>query len=373
MLEVLHCILPLTATLPETAFDFRPFETHLLQEWEKVFLRGEIGLRNYAFFPNDTVSSLLGSADVAYVYYATGLLGRLGATDVSAWATAIRTYQNSTGDHWFSSRPGPASYHYLPAAVELWSAAAEAVEVLFLLGSRPAWPLLALDRLQAGTGSPADVRRWESFMEGFISNSDNVWRDAAAVQAPVGIAEMLKTSNPAFVQWYFQWLDKHADVSDGFWYNWNHTVSGQNAMAAAFHMLHNYECVRKRWPNPKAEVDATLKLQLDSGLWGGEPSTCLDLDGVYTVIRAAEQAGRYKWDEARDMCHKYLAWATKHLNDRSYILTAYTANTHLLHGPLFAIAECQHAFPDLNITTVRPWQRSRDACIYATFAKRIVI
>merc|ERR1711982_67475 len=109
---------------------------------------------------------------------------------------------------------------------------------------------------------------------------------------------MLGETNPAFAQWYFNWLDSHVDPKDGFWHS-VHGESGQVAMAAAFHMFHNYQCFRRPWPNPRGEVDATLALQLESGLFGPEPSTCLDLDGVYTAIRASEQAGKYRWADVQ--------------------------------------------------------------------------
>merc|ERR1711939_983805 len=106
-------------------------------------------------------------------------------------------------------------------------------------------------------------------------------------------------------------------------------------------MFHNYECFGKPWPHPQKSVDKALALQLDSGLWGPEPSTCLDLDGVYIAIRASQQSAQYRWSDVRNMCSRYLTWAVKHLNEADYVLNAkfYTSNTHLLHGPLFAVAE----------------------------------
>lgn len=44
----------------------------------------------------------------------------------------------------------------------------------------------------------------------------------------------------------------------------------------------------------------------------------------------------------------------------------YGQDTHLLHGPLYAVAECQQHFPGL-VRTRRPWRRWTDesSCIYA--------
>lgn len=347
-------------------FDFRFFESDLFQRWEAKFRRGGSKIAgSYAFFPNDLEPSMYGSADVGYTYFALGLLEDLSRGPKVEWATNIKGFQNATGEHWFSSRPGPASYGNLPLGVEHWHAAAEASEVLMLLDEKPTLPFLSLQELEAGNGTSGSDSRWQDFMEKFLSNSTNIWRDSAAIQAPLGIAKMIGSANPSFVAWYFQWLNAHVDPQDGFWYDSARSASKLQAMASAFHMLHNYDCFQRPWPNPSKQVDAALDLQLDSGLWGPEPSTCLDLDGVYIAIRASEQSARHRWDDVREACRRFLRWTVAHLNNETYVLTAYAEHTHLLHGPIFAVAECQQAFPELGIRTLRPWRRSRDACIYA--------
>ena len=102
------------------------------------------------------------------------------------------------------------------------------------------------------------------------------------------------------------------------------------------------------------------------GLWLPPPSTCVDLDGVYMAIRASMQHGKYRWPEVREACRRYLREAARFLNDPHTILeTIYGRNTHYLHGPLFAVAECAEAFPELQVHTLRKWRRKQTACIYA--------
>ena len=70
----------------------------------------------------------------------------------------------------------------------------------------------------------------------------------------------------------------------------------------------------------------------------------------------------------RAACSLYLRTAEYLLNNASLVLneTLYARDTHLLHGPMYAVAECQTHFPDL-VRTRRPWQRWTDpaSCIYA--------
>jgi hypothetical protein len=346
----------------EGGFDFRIFEEELFPQWEETFRRVAHGAGNYAFYPSSLEGSMYGSADVAYTFYALGQLQRLNDSTKEQWVTTLQNFQEESNDHWFQSRPGPADYGTMPLEVEQWHAAAEATEVLFLLGSRPLRPLESLKVFQ-GHGAQAE-QKWQAFMEKFLTNSSNTWRDSAAVQAPMGISRMLAMMDDSFTEWYFSWLDSHAN-EDGFWTDYDRKSTGADAMATSFHMFHNYACAKRPWPKPESIVNATLRLQLPNGLFGPEPSTCLDLDGVYTAIRASEQAGRYRWMDVQNLCKKYLSWAVEHLNSADVVLGTYVQHTHLLHGPLFAIAECQRAFPELNIITTRPWQRSDDACIYA--------
>jgi len=89
-----------------------------------------------------------------------------------------------------------------------------------------------------------------------------------------------------------------------------------------------------------------LQRQWD-GLWRPMPSSCADLDGIYVAIHASLQSAHYRWNDVREMCRAYLRTATHFLNDEKWVLGIYVhaEGTHLLHGPFFSVAECQHHFP----------------------------
>eukprot|EP00747_Dinoflagellata_sp_TGD_P224205 gnl/TRDRNA2_/TRDRNA2_96396_c2_seq1.p1 gnl/TRDRNA2_/TRDRNA2_96396_c2~~gnl/TRDRNA2_/TRDRNA2_96396_c2_seq1.p1 ORF type:complete len:178 (+),score=11.24 gnl/TRDRNA2_/TRDRNA2_96396_c2_seq1:26-535(+) len=156
-------------------------------------------------------------------------------------------------------------------------------------------------------------------------------------------------------------------------------------LGGAFHVYHVYQCFNESmWPHVVSSVDVTLAAQdAGSGVWGGHYiwsereqwgtiSTCIDLDGIYTATRGARRVPRglpyYRWDEVKKACLLYLRTAHFLLTNRTKVLSPdiYGQSTHLLHGPLYAVAECQQHFPQL-VKTVRPWRRWTDeaSCIYA--------
>lgn len=67
-------------------------------------------------------------------------------------------------------------------------------------------------------------------------------------------------------------------------------------------------------------------------------------------------------------CEQYLRTAQYILSNRTFVMgsSLYGADTHLLHGVLYAVAECQQHFPHM-VRTRRPWQRwtAEASCIYA--------
>lgn len=129
-------------------------------------------------------------------------------------------------------------------------------------------------------------------------------------------------------------------------------------IGGAFHVYHVYQCfsdgspespfVGLGWPHSAASVDATLSAQDNSsGVWGGKHewserghwgtvSSCIDLDGVYTLGRAAKTASLgdepYRWEEVEGACGKYLRTAAFLLNNRTQVLSPalYGQDTHLL-------------------------------------------
>ena len=99
-------------------------------------------------------------------------------------------------------------------------------------------------------------------------------------------------------------------------------------------------------------------------------SNCIDLDGVYSLTRSAQLAAStashteggttqpYRWDDVKAACTLYVSTAHKQLSNPYNLLHGgWSENSHLLHGALFAVAECQNWFPGL-VVTARPWRRA---------------
>ena len=152
-------------------------------------------------------------------------------------------------------------------------------------------------------------------------------------------------------------------------------------LSGVFHIFHVYQCFDGAlWPHAAARVDTNLAIQdNESGVWGGKHrwvdrehwttiSSCIDLDGVYGLSRGSLGAGKHRWSEVQQACSKYLRTAQYILSNRTMVLDPglYGGDTHLLHGPMYAVAECQQHFPQL-VRTRRPWKRwtNNASCIYA--------
>mmetsp|Transcript_78538 Transcript_78538/g.254413 ORF Transcript_78538/g.254413 Transcript_78538/m.254413 type:complete len:312 (-) Transcript_78538:134-1069(-) len=311
---------------------------------------------------------MYGSADMAYSMFAVGLLDELNDTSREAWAQEIQQFQDpKTGR--FAATPGPG-------AQQPWHALAEATEALYLLGASPKWPMQDLQDLAANKSA---IRK---FLDDLVLRPRDGWWTSASVQAPPGIVRMAGLHGEryaALVEEWFQELDALVDPGTGLWFplagdprlpgsTAYEDLPPSSALFASFHMLHVYACFGRAWKFPRRLVDATLQLQRRwDGLWLPMPSTCADLDGIYVAIHASLQSDRYRWSDVREMCRAYLRTASYFLNDEEWVLGDYVKleGTHLLHGPLFAVAECQQHFPELSIRTRRTWRRNPGACTYA--------
>ena len=82
-------------------------------------------------------------------------------------------------------------------------------------------------------------------------------------------------------------------------------------------------------------------------------SNCIDLDGVYALARSAQLGGRtpYRWDEVEAACSRYVETAHAQLTERdgyNVLEGGWSENSHLMHGALFAVAECAKWFPGMD-------------------------
>lgn len=393
----------------DVAFDFTFFEDELFAAWQALFLAGDPSLGEYSLKPVSNAAynrtSLYGTTDMVYARHATGQLDGMSSQERRQWAATINSFQNRTSG-WYELQAFELMHCANPPyANHTWHAAGAAVETLRLLASSgpgaprgvpptayTAVPFRSVDEMMAG--GPAE---WRAFMERWLSGYADVWMGSQAVQSLVAIVKLSQPTPPqqadVFWPWLFRYLNQTSD-SLGMWDGSPHQ-DAMHQIGGAFHVYHVYQCfsdgassglpfVGLGWPHSAASVDTTLSAQDNSsGVWGGKHdwrdrslwatiSSCIDLDGVYTLTRAAKTASvggePYRWAEVEGACRKYLRTAAFLLNNRTQVLdpTLYGQDTHLLHGVLYAVAECQQHFPQL-VRTRRPWRRWTDtaSCIYA--------
>eukprot|EP00038_Savillea_parva_P021520 m.241345 g.241345 ORF g.241345 m.241345 type:complete len:193 (-) comp52459_c0_seq1:67-645(-) len=157
---------------------------------------------------------------------------------------------------------------------------------------------------------------------------------------------------------FFDWLAQRQDPVTGYWgaAKWRPIQQ----LGGAFHILIAYKKLGRAWPQPELIVNTTLSTQNpDTGLWlSTDQAGFMDMDGIFTTIQSSMLAGRYRWDDVRQMCQRFLRSQVPLLTTPSGLLTlgkTWTVNTHSLMAPLAAVAECQTAFPDM-VVTQRPWQ-----------------
>ncbi len=327
--------------MAERSYDFRPLEEHY-SEWESQFRSGN-GPGEFSYRKGGP-TSLYGTTDM-YISRATIGRGDLTDGDADAWASTINSFQQRSG--WYGKR---YTLHFRSHT------AAYAVAALTLIGRSPERPVAAAERIAR---SRAATTRWLRSVPWSI-----VWPGSHVVAGLPAILHMTDRGSDTFWETYFSWLDQEANPETGFWSRGVLQRTGLRPRLAtaelggAFHMHYVYEARGRRWPLPERVVDAALALQHENGLWDGEVSYCIDLDGLYCMIRSSRLAGHYRTDEVRESVHRYLQRAEATLCDREFLFDRYD-NSHRLTGALSAIAECAKWFPEL-VKTERPWSQTLD-------------
>jgi hypothetical protein len=276
-------------------------------------------------------------------------MDRLEPTDAEreAWAGVINSFQ----------KPSSGWYRKLYT----WNhfkqhTSAYAVAALALIGRRPRCELKEVRQLLE------QPQQWEGWMRRVPWSL--IWPGSHIVAAVPAVAALLDYPHAEFMRWYFNWLDREADPATGFWCRGlvhrlnlirRHT---KHEMGGAFHMYYVYEYFDRPWRYPERVIDATLALQQPNGLWDGEVSYCIDLDGIYNLTRSARLAGDYRADDIRQSILRYLESTAALLNDRERFFPSYT-NSHMLPAVLAALAEIQRSYPEL-VRTPQPWRQVID-------------
>ena len=328
-------------------FDFSRFQEEFFPEWVELFRSGS-GIGDYSYKKGGP-TSLYGTTDMLISRCTLGELD-LSEGERDEWATCINQFQKpDTG--WY--RKTYTYTHYREHTT------AYAVAALHLINRRPAYPMGWRDAILSSTEA------MEKWIRGV--NWSLIWPGSHIIAGIPAMLLMLGEETDEFLTWYFNWLDREADPASGFWCRGLvHRLRvirkpTKHEMGGAFHMYYVYEFCSREWRYPERIIDHTLRLQQPNGLWDGEVSYCIDLDGIYCLTRSCRIADGYRKDDVRAAVVRYLAAAEKILTDREFFFRHYS-NSHILPGALSAIAECQKLYPEL-VKTPRPWIQTLDrAC-----------
>ncbi len=343
-----------------TTYDFTSFQNHIFSGWSEQFRSGP-GTGEYSWAVNGP-TSLYGTTDLVFC---KAIMGDLDLTEneKDEWAAVINRFQYpDTGWYWKTYTNTHYREHYT----------AYAVAALHLLERKPAHPMKWAEEILK---SPKHWKRW-SRMNPAVWNE--IWTGSQRICGPPAVFAMLGLAGDDFFAWYFDWLDATVDPETGFWRrgiyrkftplkklleHFFKRSAELHEMAGAFHMYFIYEYLGREWKYPEKIIDTTLELQSKNGCWDtcGPYTYCIDLDGVYNMLRSSRNAGGYRSDDIKEAVKKYLDTAEQMFNDRNFVYENYD-NTHELTGALAAIAECQNFYPDM-VKTVKPWTQTLDrAC-----------
>ncbi|HPI77221.1 MAG TPA: hypothetical protein PLK80_10860 [bacterium] len=321
-------------------YDIDIFLAHL-PEYINRFKSGD-SPGSYSYLPGAPKADLYGSSDMIYLLYSLNML-ELSDADKRQWARQIRKFQNAkTG--WFG---GNATLHGKEHAL------AYAIGALKLLGARPEYPLTFADKYMA----PEDIARM--FDE---TPWDAVWSGSHIAS---GIASAFINTGLASDEWlseYFNWLELEVDPETGYWMRRNDGSKKEKAtnheLGGAFHYYYIYTFSGRPLPYPERIIDATLSVQQPNGLYDGEIPYCIDLDGVFSLIRAFRQTDGYRRQDVESSVERTLVAIASRLNDPEFVRRSYK-DSHKLVGAIVALAEIQGFMPE-KLRTPKPLLRSLD-------------
>lgn len=331
-------------------YDFRTFEREHLTKWIEQFRSGE-GVGEFSWKMGGP-TSLYGTTDILIsTFILDDLL--LFEEQRDEWANIINSFQDpKTG--WYKKT---YTMHYKEHT------SAYAVAALNLIDRKPAHPLNWKNNILL---SKKSMKRWISGDWRMLWSI--IWPGSHVISGVPAILAMTEQGEKKFFTWYFDWLDLHADPNSGFYLRGIPHRFGlireptKHELGGAFHMYYIYEWFKRQWPYPEKIVDHCIRLQHKNGFWDKDVTYCIDLDGLYSMIRSSRNANWYRKNDVKQSVCRYLESASRTLNDQDFFFSNYT-NTHVLTGALAAIAECQKWFPEL-VKTSQPWKQSLDYACY---------
>lgn len=313
-----------------------------LFEWIDGFvIPGSSGL--FSVRRDDKIFTLYGLTDMVFnliiPYKLQEYLSMHSKLDLEQWIKAIQSFQDpKTG--WFKERGFNFGFHFKEHST------AFAIAALKLLDAEPKYELRAKNKLITEKKVRKWLRRTPEWGLLFWPGSHR-GGGLGAVFATLG---QNFYPNENFFEWYFDWLDEHADPEVGFWrIGWNHHLKKRltkHELGGSIHYYWIYKFLKRPIPYPKRVIDSTLSLQNKLGLWDKDISYCIDLDAVFALLRCLEQTNQYRKKDIENTIIKYLDYTISTLNDKNFLFRCYD-NTHRLTGCLEAIAEIQKYMPHL--------------------------
>lgn len=319
-----------------------------MDEWKQQF-RTSNASGMYADIAKHTSPTVYGSTDVVFLENVLGRLHDYSAAEKLAWAQVINSFQDEhTGLYHYERSYGRQPYHSTGAAVM----------ALHLLGHRPRFQIKNFTDM-----ADAGLESWKAFLSKFTLEAKDLWSASHAISAVVG-SFLVQSEQHEFTSFAFSFLDNISSTKDGFFMS-NYQQSSLHRMAGAFHEFRLYDCAGRPWPHAEQCVDHALSLQHANGLWGNAPAFCRDFDGIFVATRSSllTSSGAYRWPDIKSACQSFLKTTHALLTNKSVVLGRdYSRNSHLLHGALYGVAECERHFPG-SIRTSRP-RPSLAGCIY---------
>lgn len=332
----------MSGMLTSKKYDINTFLGYL-KEWVDQFnIKEESGY--YSVELGDDSPSLYGICDTIFNLKITNLLDEYlienPSENIESWKSVIQSYQNpNTG--WFKEGFFNYGFHFKEHSSAFSTAA------LRLIGGEPEYSFKIREKLS----TKKKVFKWlKKGPEWGLLYWPGSHRGGgiAAIFATLGSRSY---PDPDFFDWYFEWLDQHADPEVGFWrLGWIHKIMGErltkNELGGAVHYYWIYKFLDHPIPYPRKVINSTLNLQNEWGTWDTPESYCIDLDAIFCLLRCAEQLNDYRKEDIEYAIEKYLSYVIPNMNKKDYFFKHYK-NTHKLTGYLCTLAEINKYYPEL--------------------------
>lgn len=371
-----------TYNTQKTEFDYSEKLNNLSNQIELFLHQHAVAKKTlsegFALYRDQSEYDLYGMIDAIYILHTIGKLSQITGKVSRKWAELILACQDESG--WFTQRNlrGHSREHATAYAIGALRLLSIDSDENYVDQMRPVSSLLPL------ITNKQQFHHWITHLQFRYLPQDvlrknvgwhHIWRGS---HIGGGIAAIIHMTSHLFDQWqfnqvdadqwfdwYFDWLDSHANLQTGFWQRafWNLIYRKPTLidMGGAVHFFWIYEARQRPFPYPEKIIPATISLQKESGLYKNHPF-CIDLDGNFCVIRSYLQLTsdkQQKWQTAvyHSAAHNFNSIIGT-LLARPFI--EIYSNSHDLPGALAALVECAQ-LPGFSIDlTLQGWQNPFD-------------